>query len=194
MSETDLQARLAVELLGQPYESLTETQRRVIEMIVAGAPSEISPAVGQGDGRSFWDRLADHVARVGGSWTFIFGFAAALMLWTGWNLATRRLGWDFDPYPFIFLNLLLSTLAAIQAPVIMMSQNRQAARDRQAAEHDYMVNMRAELEIMRLHDKLDAMRNRELVELIERQGETLALLRAQVAALSAAEARPAPPA
>ena len=79
---------------------------------------------------------------------------------------------------------MLSTLAAIQAPVIMMSQNRAAARDRKAAEHDYVVNLRAELEIMHLHDKLDALRQREMVELLSRQTETLQLLREQVAKLT----------
>jgi uncharacterized membrane protein len=78
---------------------------------------------------------------------------------------------------------MLSTLAAIQAPVIMMSQNRQALKDREAAEHDYVVNLRAELEIMRLHDKLDALRSSELEQLVRQQGETLELLRAQVKAL-----------
>lgn len=184
MTEAERQEKLAAELLGSPYASLTEVQQRVIDLIVAGEPSEISPTLAV-DERSFWERLADRVAAVGGSWSFIFGFAAALVLWTGWNVAMRRTGLDFDPYPFIFLNLLLSTLAAIQAPVIMMSQNRQAARDRKAAEHDYLVNMRAELEIMRLHDKLDAMRSREVMELISRQNEMLDLLKGQVAALSA---------
>jgi len=88
-----------------------------------------------------------------------------MALWMGTNLILA--GWNraFDPYPFIFLNLVLSTLAAVQAPVILMSQNRQAARDRLAAEHDYRVNLRAELEIMRLHDRL---------QLSERQLERIA--------------------
>lgn len=117
------------------------------------------------DGRSGWDRLADRVAVVGGSWNFLGGFALAMALWMGTNLILA--GWNraFDPYPFIFLNLVLSTLAAVQAPVILMSQNRQAARDRFAAEHDYRVNLRAELEIMRLHDRL---------QLSERQLERIA--------------------
>lgn len=94
------------------------------------------------------------MAEIGGSWSFLGGFALALACWIGVNLALARWGDAFDPYPFIFLNLVLSTLAAVQAPVILMSQNRQADRDRQAAEHDYRVNLRAELEIMRLHDRL----------------------------------------
>jgi uncharacterized membrane protein len=125
------------------------------------------------------------VAAIGGSWGFIFGFFAALVLWIGWNVFTRKAGLAFDIYPFIFLNLMLSMLAAIQAPVIMMSQNRAAAKDRQAAEHDYVVNLRAELEILHLHDKLDGLREKELVELIRGQSETLDLLRAQMKDLSA---------
>jgi len=100
----------------------------------------------------------------------------------GFNVAFRGHG-AFDIYPFIFLNLMLSMLAAIQAPVIMMSQNRQALKDREAAEHDYVVNLRAELEIMRLHDKLDALRSSELEQLVRQQSEALEILKAQVKAL-----------
>ncbi len=115
---------------------------------------------------SFGDRVADSVARFGGSWTFILGFLAFLAIWTTANtvLLTRDV---FDPYPFIFLNLILSMIAALQAPVIMMSQNRQSARDRLEAEHDYAVNLKAELEIMALHEKLDEMRDREIALLHE---------------------------
>ena len=102
------------------------------------------------------ERLADRVAAVGGSWGFIGSFTAILI---GWMLLNSdiltRWGHPFDPYPYIFLNLMLSTLAAIQAPIIMMSQNRAGDRDRVAASHDYEVNLRAELEIMRLHEKVD---------------------------------------
>ena len=99
-------------------------------------------------------RLADRVATVGGSWGFIIAFGLFLVAWAlinGVLLATRA----FDPYPFIFLNLLLSMLAAIQAPVIMMSQNRQAQKDRLAAALDYEVNVKAETAIAELHDKID---------------------------------------
>ena len=113
------------------------------------------------DERDRWQKLADQVAKTGGSWGFIITFVIALALWVALNvlLATRA----FDPYPFIFLNLMLSMVAALQAPIIMMSQNRQGAIDRAAAEHDYIVNMRAELEIMLLHDKLDALRERDIL-------------------------------
>ncbi|TZG38633.1 DUF1003 domain-containing protein [Agrobacterium sp. B1(2019)] len=105
-------------------------------------------------GASFGDRLADNIAKVGGSWGFILGFCFFLIFWAVINtiiLTTRA----FDPYPFIFLNLLLSMLAAIQAPIIMMSQNRQAARDRFEAAKDYEVNLKAELEVLSLHEKID---------------------------------------
>jgi uncharacterized membrane protein len=125
------------------------------------------------------------VAAVGGSWGFIIAFGVVLAGWMGLNLALATRA--FDPYPFIFLNLMLSTLAAIQAPVIMMSQNRQAAKDREGAEHDYLVNLRAELEIMRLHDKLDAVRDQQLMDLLRSNTEILETLRGQVAALGEKE-------
>jgi len=102
------------------------------------------------------ERLADRVAAIGGSWGFIIAFLVVLFSWMLLNsdvLAHWKLA--FDPYPYIFLNLMLSLVAAIQAPVIMMSQNRQSAKDRLAATLDYQVNLRAELEILRLHEKID---------------------------------------
>ncbi|MBP6750870.1 MAG: DUF1003 domain-containing protein, partial [Xanthomonadaceae bacterium] len=99
-----------------------------------------------------------------------------LALWVIGNVWLLR-AHTFDPYPFIFLNLLLSMLAALQAPVIMMSQNRQAARDRIAAEHDYAVNLKAELEIMALHDKLDQLRVEQLEKILAAQSEQIVLLR-----------------
>ncbi len=104
---------------------------------------------------TFGQRIADRVATFGGSWTFIISFGVILTIWMAANviLATRA----FDPYPFILLNLVLSTLAALQAPVIMMSQNRQAAKDRLKADLDYDVNLKAELEVAQLHNKMDKM-------------------------------------
>lgn len=184
MTKTERHSELAQQLLGCDYDALTPVQRSVIDLIATEAPSGLNPAL-QADDRSFWDRTADRVAQIGGSWAFIFGFFLALTLWIGWNVLTRVFGLSFDPYPFIFLNLVLSMLAAIQAPVIMMSQNRQADRDREAAEHDYLVNLRAELEIMHLHDKVDALRDTEMMQMIKRQNETLKLLRKEVAELAA---------
>jgi len=120
-------------------------------------------------------RMADRVARFGGSWTFIALFAAFLLGWTLLN--TELLGKTaFDPYPYIFLNLMLSMLAAIQAPVILMSQNRSAETDRQMAAHDYEVNLKSEIEIMALHEKLDAMRSQQLMTVINQQQAQIDLL------------------
>ena len=187
MSDNNPTNDLANELLGKPYDDLTPIQKSVIDLICAEAPAEIGGRL-KLDDRTFWERLADHVAAVGGSWAFIGGFFVLLLIWTGVNVLIlgRFVGKPFDPYPFIFLNLLLSMLAAIQAPVIMMSQNRAAAKDRLQAEHDYMVNLRAELEIMRLHDKLDELRSREIETLVQAQTEALGLLKDEVAALTQA--------
>ena len=183
---------LAQELLGKPYGELTPIQKSVIDLICDEAPAEVGAHL-KLDNRTFWERLADSVAAVGGSWGFIGGFFVMLVIWVALNVLIlgRYVAKPFDPYPFIFLNLLLSMLAAIQAPVIMMSQNRAAAKDRLQAEHDYMVNLRAELEIMRLHDKLDALRSREVEALITQQTEALTLLKAGVGRLSGVS-KPAP--
>ena len=116
---------------------------------------------------TFGERVADGVARFGGSWVFIFFFGGILLTWVVINtILIRSVGKEpFDPYPFILLNLFLSMLAAIQAPVIMMSQNRQDSRDRIRSELDYQVNLKAELEIMQLHEKFDRLRE----ELLERE-------------------------
>lgn len=124
--------------------------------------------------RDVGDRLADGVATFGGSWTFILCFIGFLTLWTLGNILAR--GEAPDPYPFIFLNLILSMLAAFQAPIIMMSQNRQAEKDRLNASHDYEVNLKSEIEIMALHEKLDRMRNEELRAIVAKQEEQITLL------------------
>jgi len=174
----DSREQLSKDLLGCAYEALTPVQRSVIDLIATEAPTDLDDKL-KHDDRSPGQRLADRVAEIGGSWGFIIGFALALTVWMGWNVLTKGLHLAFDPYPFIFLNLMLSMLAAIQAPVIMMSQNRAAQRDRKAAEHDYIVNLRAELEIMHLHDKIDALRRREMLGMIKRQNESLRILREQ---------------
>jgi uncharacterized membrane protein len=181
MNATQVRDQMAQELLGCPYEGLTPVQRSVIDLIVTEAPTGKNPIL-KHDERSYGERLADRVAEIGGSWAFIIGFGIVLAVWITFNVAFKGHG-AFDIYPFIFLNLMLSMLAAIQAPVIMMSQNRQALKDREAAEHDYVVNLRAELEIMRLHDKLDALRSSELEQLVRQQSEALEILKAQVKAL-----------
>ena len=157
---TDIREQLARDLLSAPYSELSQQKKSVIDLIADQKPSAVGP-LAKVDERNGWAKLADKVAQVGGSWGFILSFLFFLGLWVTGNiiLATRA----FDPYPFIFLNLMLSMIAALQAPIIMMSQNRQGAIDRAAAEHDYVVNLRAELEIMLLHDKLDALRERDIL-------------------------------
>src|SRR5213080_3462961 len=117
---------------------------------------------------TFGERLSDRIAEFGGSWKFLITFGAVIFVWIAANialLATRA----FDPYPFILLNLILSCLAAVQAPVIMMSQNRAEARDRLRAENDYKVNLKAELEIRHLHEKIDHLLRRQYNRLFEIQ-------------------------
>jgi uncharacterized membrane protein len=113
-------------------------------------------------------RLADTVASFGGSWTFILIFTGVLIVWITIN-AVSLLGQPFDPYPFILLNLVLSCLAAIQAPIIMMSQNRQNEKDRLKADNDYRVNLKAELEIRHLHSKMDLLLTHQWQRLLEIQ-------------------------
>jgi uncharacterized membrane protein len=121
------------------------------------------------------ERVADRVAKFGGSWTFIGIFGGILLIWMAINtwVLVRR---PFDPYPFILLNLALSALAALQAPVIMMSQNRQSAKDRMQATQDYEINLMAEIEIRDLHDKLDGLRYKQWHELWHMQQRQLQLL------------------
>lgn len=120
-------------------------------------------------------KVADRIATFGGSWTFILSFFSFLLLWIAgniWLLASRA----FDPYPFILLNLILSCLAAIQAPIIMMSQNRQEQKDRIRSEHDYKVNLKAEIEIKLLHEKIDHLivhQNKRLLEIQQIQADYL---------------------
>ena len=115
------------------------------------------------------ERVADGVAKFGGSWTFIISFGVVLTCWIIVNTVTLLLRQPFDPFPYILLNLVLSCLAAMQAPVIMMSQNRQGSKDRLRSEHDYRINLKAELEIRQLHHKIDHMLNQQWQRLMEIQ-------------------------
>lgn len=120
------------------------------------------------DKRTYGERLADNVADFGGSWTFIVWFFVVIVVWIGAN-AFIFLNKGFDPYPFILLNLILSCLASLQAPIIMMSQNRQEQKDRERSKKDYMINLKSELEIRMLDDKLDHLIMHQQQELIEIQ-------------------------
>ncbi|MCG9915234.1 MAG: DUF1003 domain-containing protein [Phenylobacterium sp.] len=165
--------------LGKLEGDLGPAERRVLTKAADRSPVSRDINETFADEQTFGQRLADQVAAVGGSWVFILGFGAFLSVWTLLNLTLGREA--FDPFPFIFLNLLLSMLAAIQAPFIMMSQNRQAAKDRISAAHDYEVNLKAEIEIMALHDKLDQMRAKQLEAILAGQQAQLDLIRTLLA-------------
>ena len=120
--------------------------------------------------------ISDKVASFGGSWKFIISFSIILSVWIAYN--TLSPGKErFDPYPFILMNLVLSAIAALQAPIIMMSQNRKEERDRKRSENDYMINLKAELEVRSLHQKVDLLLEEQIKILFESQAEQLALLR-----------------
>jgi uncharacterized membrane protein len=154
---------LAQRLLEKDFSDIPARERRVIERVAKRVAVSRDPA--DIEESTFGQRLADKVASFGGSWTFLIIFATILAIWVLINILMAANA--FDPYPYILLNLFLSMLASIQAPIIMMSQNRQSAKDRIQATHDYEVNLKAEIEIMALHDKLDEIRNKDLAELIQ---------------------------
>lgn len=158
-------------------DNLPEREKRILEHYQERLPISRDRNIRYEEQLTFGQRLADKIASFGGSWTFILSFLIILVLWVVLNvviLAPHRAA--FDPYPFILLNLFLSMLASIQAPIILMSQGRQAIRDRLEAEHDYEVNLKAELEIMGLHEKVDELRETKWTELIEMQQEQIRLL------------------
>ncbi|MBN6149320.1 DUF1003 domain-containing protein [Xanthomonas sp. AmX2] len=164
----------ARQLLQSELEKLPDAERAVVERFIAKR-HVARDIVKQADhDRSLGERIADRVAEVGGSWTFIIGFGLVLLLWIALNSLVLAHG--FDPYPYILLNLCLSCLAAIQAPVIMMSQNRQAAVDRLRAQNDYEVNIKSELEILQVHEKLNQLREQDWATLVELQNRQIALL------------------
>jgi uncharacterized membrane protein len=171
----------ATRWFGRRFADLDHSTRRALTHAADRRAIATSPGTQQDAAASFGERMADRVAHFGGSWAFIGLFGLFL---AGWALLNTQLprALAFDPYPYIFLNLILSMLAALQAPVIMMSQNRQAAKDRQMAVYDYEVNVKAEVEIMALHDKLDALRSEQLVVLLQQQQAQIELLARLVAA------------
>lgn len=152
---------LAQELLGRNFDELGEEEQRVLQRVASGNLIGLDAEELAAVNASLGDRLADRVAAVGGSWGFIIFFSVVLLAWMLVNSRwAAGLGLTWDEYPYIFLNLMLSTLAALQAPIIMMSQNRQSAKDRITARHDYEVNLRTQLEIVRVHRKLDGLFNK----------------------------------
>jgi uncharacterized membrane protein len=165
---SDYRTRYVAELLERERGELSELDRQVVESLAREETVARDVEAAWGHHRTMGERVADVVADFGGSWTFIGSFFAVLVVWMAYNVwaASREV---FDPYPFILLNLVLSCLAAIQAPIIMMSQKRQEAKDRLRSENDYRVNLKAELEIRHLHEKMDHLINRQWERLAEIQ-------------------------
>ena len=168
-------------LMATELEKLPPEEREIVERFInrkhmtRNVLREFDQSLG------FGERLSDRIAEIGGSWTFILSFLVFLGIWMFFNSYVLK-ATAFDPYPYILLNLALSCLAALQAPVIMMSQNRQADADRAQAKNDYEVNVRAELEILQVHEKINTMRDTDLGELLE-------TMRRQEAALTALNQR-----
>ena len=161
------EADIASKHLRQTWEALSERERKVVHAVVERVHISRPVHREMDEGLTFGQRLADRVASFGGSWPFIGLFFLFILAWIGTN--TLLVVRPYDPYPYILLNLLLSCLAAVQAPIILMSQNRQSDRDRRHAEHDYEVNLKAEIEIMQIHEKLELLRTRELARIVELQ-------------------------
>jgi uncharacterized membrane protein len=162
--------------------TLSELEKRLLEKIRKREP--ISQNVNELHEKQLTsgERIADRLADVAGSWSFILSFLGLIVLWIALNafFLTQR---PWDPFPFILLNLILSLLAGLQAPVIMMSQNRQEAKDRIRSEHDYEVNLKAEMEIEQLHMKMDLLREKQWNELVELQQKQISMLEQQITML-----------
>lgn len=171
----DYRGKAVMNYLKKEVGELSELEKKVLHSVTSN--QTLTDKLEETDDKraTFGQRIADKVASFGGSWTFILSFGGFLLIWIAFNafwLANK----GFDPYPFILLNLILSCLAALQAPVIMMSQNRQEEKDRERAKNDYMVNLKSELEIRTLHEKIDHFimdQHQELIELQKIQIEMM---------------------
>ncbi|MBL9105562.1 MAG: DUF1003 domain-containing protein [Myxococcales bacterium] len=166
----------------QHSRELSAHERRIVDAILQDRPISRDALKDAHEQRTLGERVADRIAAFGGSWTFIITCLGLLSCWMLVNSLVLPGDRAFDPYPFILLNLGLSMLAALQAPVILMSQNRQAARDRTDAAHDYEVNLKAELEIRHLHEKLDELREQKWLALVEMQQKQIEMLQRLLAA------------
>jgi uncharacterized membrane protein len=168
--------RYVENLLEDERGELSDLDRHVLDSFEKGTLTVQTSADNAMDRRlTFGEKVADKVASFGGSWTFILSFMGILMVWMAVN-AVGLMAEPFDPYPFILLNLVLSCLAALQAPIIMMSQKRQEEKDRLRGENDYMINLRAELEIRQLHEKIDHQMAKQWERLAELQQIQIELL------------------
>jgi len=170
----DYRGRYVEDLLRAERGEITALERDVVESLRSQEILATNVEDTIDSGRTIGERLANKVAQFGGSWTFILAFFFLLATWMGVNIVTATRA--FDPYPFILLNLILSCIAAIQAPIIMMSQRRQEAKDRRRSENDFRVNLKAELEIRHLHEKIDHLLNRQWERLAEIQTLQIELL------------------
>ncbi|MCO5185659.1 MAG: DUF1003 domain-containing protein [Anaerolineae bacterium] len=159
-------------------DNLTTTERRVVQRLLRREFVSRNVEKEFDAQQTLGDRVADGVASFGGSWPFVIFFMVFLVTWIALNsLLLKKVGQQpFDPYPYILLNLMLSTLAAIQAPIILMSQNRQSEKDRIASINDFEVNLKSEAEIMSLHVKMDELREERWQSLVRQQDEQIKLL------------------
>jgi uncharacterized membrane protein len=167
-------ARYVEELLTEEMGELSDLERKVAASLATNAMLAENIEETYAEKRTFGETLSDHLASFGGSWRFILAFGAVLAAWIALNMV-RGTG-AFDPFPFILLNLVLSCLAALQAPVIMMSQRRQEEKDRLRSRNDYQVNLKAELEIRHLHEKVDHLLSRQWQRLMDIQQLQLDIL------------------
>jgi uncharacterized membrane protein len=163
------------ELLKAESGELSEIEHRVAESLATNATLAENIEAEYEEDRTFGEKLSDHLASFGGSWSFLIAFGLFLAAWMGLNLYMGAQD-AFDVYPFILLNLILSTIAAVQAPIIMMSQKRQEAKDRLRSLNDYQVNLKAELEIRHLHEKLDHLISKQWQRLAEIQQVQLEIM------------------
>lgn len=170
----DFREKYVTEYLNKKLGNLTDLEKHVVSSISKN--TMLSREVEEEEkGLSLGQRVADKVAAFGGSWTFIISFIVFLLIWIAFNVFWLS-NKGFDPYPFILLNLILSCVAAFQAPVIMMSQNRQEEKDRERAKKDYKINLKSELEIRELHEKIDHLIIHYQQDLIEIQNTQIDLL------------------
>jgi uncharacterized membrane protein len=163
-------------LFSKEIDELTQLQKNVVEKLRDHQTLTDKLDTGEDEGpMTFGQRIADKIATFGGSWTFILSFLFFILLWIGANIYIL-MNKGFDPYPFILLNLILSCLAALQAPVIMMSQNRQEEKDRIRSKNDYMINLKAELELRVLHEKMDHLLIHQQQDMLEMQQTQIEML------------------
>lgn len=155
-----------IDKLHQIVQSAIDNEKLIIDNLVH--PTEEFLTTGQ--------KISDKVAKFGGSWAFIISFFIVLLIWIVFN-SVSALGFRFDPYPYILMNLILSCIAALQAPIIMMSQNRQEEKDRKRSENDYLINLKSELEIKALNEKIDLLLEDQIKVLFDSQMRQLELLK-----------------